>query len=106
MEQNYFIIILVIFVLSSNYSFIIKDIIKSIIYLILILSVVKMFNSNIEKKIKLNIFNFINSDNNYFTDLFSIIASYIKKFILSSVNNNFIVDITKKINDNFINLSS
>jgi hypothetical protein len=106
MEQNYFIIILVIFVLSSNYLFIIKDIIKSIIYLIFILSIVKMFNSNIEKKIKLNIFNFINSDNNYFADLFSIIASYVKKNIISSVNNNLFVDTTEKINDNFINLSN
>lgn len=104
MEQNFFIIILVIFILTNNYSNVIKDIIKSIVYLILILSVIKMFNINIEKKIKLNIYDFINLDDNYVTNIFSNIASYIRYFIQSSINNNLFIDIAKKENSDLNSL--
>lgn len=88
MDQKYFIIILVIFLLTSNFSKVISDIIKGFIYLFLSLAVLKIINPSIETKTKNNLSNIINSDQGLFTNGFSSIASYLKSFIKSSLKKN------------------
>ncbi len=85
MDQKIFIIILVIFLLTNNFSQIFKDIIKGVIYLSLVLTLLKIINPSIEKKIKTYLLNIINSDQGLFTNIFSSSASYLKKFIKSSI---------------------
>ena len=98
MEQKIFIIILVIFILTSNFSKIIRDIIKGFIYLFLALAVLKIINPSFGNKIKDNLSNIINSDQGLFTNSFSSVAVYLKKFIKSSVKNK------NTLNDASINL--
>jgi hypothetical protein len=91
MDQQFFIIILVIFLLTSNFSKIIKDIIKGLIYLFLSFAVLKIINPTIENKMKNNVSNIINSDQGLFTNGFSNIASYLKTFIKTSIKNKDVV---------------
>jgi hypothetical protein len=85
MDQKLIIIILVIFLLTSNFSEIFKTIIKGVIYILLLLLVLKFINPSIEKKAKENISKIINSDEGIFINTFSVIASYFKKFINTSL---------------------
>ena len=85
MDQKLIIIILVIFLLTNNFSKIFKDIIKGFIYLLLLLAVLKIINPSIEKKIKETLLSIINSEQGIFTNIFSTIAVYLKKFINTSI---------------------
>ena len=75
------IIILVIFLLTNNFSEIFKTIIKGFIYLLLLLVLLRIINPSIEKKVKENMSKIINSDEGIFINTFSVIASYLKNFI-------------------------
>jgi len=85
MDQRFIIIILVIFLLTNNFSKIFKDIIKGFIYILLLLAVLKFINPSIEKKIKEILLNIINSEQGIFTNIFSTCAVYLKKFINTSI---------------------
>ena len=85
MDQRFFIILLVIFLLTNNFSKIIKDIIRGIIYLLLLFALLKIMHPPSEKIVKENIANVINSDQGIFTNSFSVVASYLKSFIKTSI---------------------
>jgi hypothetical protein len=85
MDQKFFIIILIIFLLTNNFSQVMKDIFKGLIYLLLLFGLIKIINPNIEKKIKENLVNIINSDQGLFTNSVSVFASYFKKIIKTSI---------------------
>lgn len=87
MDQKMFIIILVIFLLTNNFSKIFTDIIKGIVYLLLILALLKIINPSIGEKIKKYLLNILNSDN-----IFSPVASQLKTFIKTTINMNEIID--------------
>jgi hypothetical protein len=91
MEQRIFILILIIFLLSSNFSKVFEDIINSFFYLILILSILKIINPSIQKRIIKNITIFIDTDNYSMKFITGNIASRIKSFIIGKSNS--------KIND-------
>lgn len=97
MDQRFFIIILIVFLLTNNFSKIFKDIIRGIVYLLLILALIKIINPSIEKKVKKNLLNIINSDQKLYTNSFSIIASYLKKFIKTSMKKTNILSKSKSI---------
>lgn len=84
MNQQIFIIILVIFLLSSNFSKMFQNIIKNFGYLILILSVIKIINPTIEENIKLYLVKFINSDTETYSNILSGGATSIKNLVMSS----------------------
>ena len=99
MNQRIFLLILIIFLLSSNFSKIFEDIINSFFYLVLILSIIKIINPSIQKRIISNIIMFINTDNYSLKNIGSIISSYIKSLIFG--NNKLLVN-----NDQILNQSS
>lgn len=76
MEQRIFILILIIFLLTTNFSSIFQDIIKSLFYLIIIFGIVKIINPK-----WLIIIKDISTDGK---SSLSMGASYIKKIFLSS----------------------
>jgi hypothetical protein len=84
MNQQIFIIILVIFLLSSNFSKMFQNIVKNFGYLILILSVIKIINPTIEENIKLYLVKFINSDTETYSNILSGGAASIKNLVMSS----------------------
>ena len=64
MDQKIFFIILIIFLLSSEFYFIIKNIIKYGIYLIMLIYIIKIINPDISNNIKTFINTLINVDEN------------------------------------------
>lgn len=93
MDQRVFIIILIIFLLTNNFSQIIKDALRGLVYLLLLIALLKIINPSIEKKAKENLTNIINLDYGVFTNSFSIGASYIKNVIKTSISNKDIVNL-------------
>jgi hypothetical protein len=85
MDQKIFFIILIIFLLTNNFSTIIKDMIRGCVYLLLVLALIKYINPSFQKKTKEHLNNIINSDQGIFTSGISVVASYLKKFIKSSL---------------------
>lgn len=89
MEQNkIFILIIVIFLLTTPILSTFKNIIKYNIYLFLILSAISYLNKDISKNIKDYIINFINFDESIITKIFSFFATYVYSFINSFIENN------------------
>lgn len=78
MDQRIFILLLVIFLLTSNLNNVFTDITKSFFYLIIILYIIKIINPNMQSKFKQFIINIINFDGSIY-DNFSYIATKIKK---------------------------
>ena len=84
MEQRIFILILIIFLLTTNYSTIFQDITKSLFYLIIILGIVKIINPSWLLIFKKNTIDFVNTDGSNSFSYMSTIASYFKRFIAST----------------------
>jgi hypothetical protein len=81
MDKKIFFIILIIFILTSDFYFVIRNIIKYGLYLILIIYIIKMINPKLSEQIKKIIYGFINSDENVIFKYISYIIKYIKKYI-------------------------
>jgi hypothetical protein len=64
MDQKIFFIILIIFLLTSEFYFIIKNIIKYGIYLIILIYIIKIINPNISNSITNFINTLVNIDEN------------------------------------------
>ena len=86
MDQRIFILILVIFLLSTNLTNVFNDITKSFFYLIIILYMIKIINPSMQSKLKDFLIGIINFDTNGISNLFSYIATKIKKLIFTSYN--------------------
>jgi hypothetical protein len=86
MDQRIFILILVIFLLSTNLTNVFNDITKSFFYLIIILYMIKIINPSMQSKFKDFLIGIINFDTNGISNLFSSIATKIKKLIFTSYN--------------------
>jgi hypothetical protein len=84
MEQRIFILILIIFLLTTNFSSIFQDITKSLFYLIIIFGIIKIINPKWVSILKNKTTNFINTDGGNYLDIMSMVSSYIKKFLISS----------------------
>lgn len=84
MEQRIFILILIIFLLTTNYSTIFKDITKSLFYLIIIFGIVKIINPSWLSIFKNNTIDFVKTDGGSSINYLSKIASYIKGFITTT----------------------
>ena len=81
MDQNIFIIILIIFLLNSEFFFMIKNIIKYGIYLLLLIYIIKIINPDISDYIKKIINGLLNSDENIIIKTISYIIKFFKKTI-------------------------
>jgi hypothetical protein len=88
MDKKIFFIILIIFILTSDFYFVIRNIIKYGLYLILIIYLIKMINPKLSEQIKKIINGFISSDENIIFKYISYFIKYIKKYM----NNNKIPD--------------
>ena len=84
MEQRIFILILIIFLLTTNYSTIFQDITKSLFFLIIIFGIVKIINPSWLSIVKNNTIDFVKTDGGSSFNYISKIASYIKGFITST----------------------
>lgn len=81
MDKKIFFIILIIFILTSDFYFVIRNIIKYGLYLILIIYIIKIVNPKLSEQIKKIINGFINSDENIIFKYISYFIKYIKKYI-------------------------
>jgi hypothetical protein len=77
MEQKIFILIIVIFLITTQMYDVVSNIIKYGFYFILLLAIINIIQPNIYKTIKENIINTLNGD----YQLFSNIALYIKNIL-------------------------
>jgi len=80
MDQKGFLIILIIFLITSEFYFMIRNIIKYGICLIVIIYIIKLINPDISNNIKNFISKIINSDENIIISTFSYLIKIIKKF--------------------------
>ena len=80
MDQKIFFIILIIFLLTSNFYSIISNIIKYGIYLILLIYIIKIVNPELSENIKKIIYNLINSEDNFFIGYISYFITTIKYY--------------------------
>jgi len=78
MDQRIFILLLVIFLLTSNLNNVFTYITKSFFYLIIILYIIKIINPTMQSKLKQFIIRIINFDGSI-SDNFSYVATKIKK---------------------------
>jgi hypothetical protein len=81
MDQKIFFVILIIFLLTSEFYLIIKNTIKYGIYLLVIIYILKIINPNLSKYIKSILNNLINSDENMLMSIFSNLIKYFKSSI-------------------------
>lgn len=84
MEQRIFILILIIFLLTTNFSSIFQDIAKNLVYLIIIFGIIKIINPKWLSLIKDNTIKLINTDGKSSLDIVSMGASYIKKILTTT----------------------
>ena len=85
MDQKIFFIILIIFLLNSEFYIIIKNIIKYSIYTVLLIYIIKIINPDISDYIKKIINTLLNFDENLILKFISNIIKYFKQTI--DVNN-------------------
>jgi hypothetical protein len=94
MTSDFFFLILIIFLLTNEFYFVIKNLIKYTIFLLIIIQIVNVINPNIALYIKDTLKVLIYSDESILLIIMSNIITYIKKiFIRSTPENN--VEITK-----------
>ena len=86
MDKKIFFIILIIFILTSDFYFVIRNIIKYGLYLILIIYIIKIVNPKLSEQIKKIINSFINSDENmifkYISCNVNVYQFFYKNFLL------------------------
>ena len=80
MDQKIFFIILIVFLLTSEFYFMVRNIIKYGIYLILIIYIIKIINPDTSFNIKTFTNTLINSDENSIMSNISSLIKIIKKF--------------------------
>lgn len=80
MDQKIFILILVIFLLTTPLISVASNIIKYFVYLVLFVTAINYLNPNIALIIKEFIIKFINLDTNLFMNIISFITFYTKKY--------------------------
>jgi hypothetical protein len=85
MNEKIFFIILIIFLLTNEFYFVIKNIIKYGIYLILILYILKIVSPDLSKKVKSKVIDSLDDEKNsgIISTILSYIASFIKNIFLS-----------------------
>jgi hypothetical protein len=88
MDQKMLILIIIIFLLSSNFSIMFYNIARNFIYLLLTLIIIKMINPELEDKIKNYLIRFINLDKTVIADTTSNSVTKLKSFIKSSTITN------------------
>jgi hypothetical protein len=96
MNENKFFIILIIFLLTSEFYFMIRNIIKYGIYLLLIIYILKIINPKFSDILKNFIKSFINSDESSIMVIISKIIKLIKSLL--NINN-----ISPLLNNDFLN---
>jgi len=80
MDQKIFFIILIVFLLTSEFYFMIRNIIKYGIYLIILIYIIRIINPAISDNIKKFINTLINSDENLIIGNISSLIKIIKNF--------------------------
>ena len=80
MDQKIFFIILIVFLLTSEFYFMIRNIIKYGIYLIILIYIIRIINPSISDNIKKFINTLINSDENFIIGNISSLIKIIKNF--------------------------
>ena len=81
MDQKIFFIILIVFLITSEFYFIIRNIIKYGIYLLVLMYIIKIINPNISDNIKNFINTIVNSDENLIIGNVSSLIKIIKNFL-------------------------
>jgi hypothetical protein len=84
MDEKLFFLILIIFLLSSNFSKLFQDISKNFIYFMLIIIILGIVSPSIQENVKINLINIINLDSSVFKTSISYIFKKIKLFIYST----------------------
>ena len=109
MNKNTLLILIVIFIFSSELH-IVGDIVRGLLYILILIQLLNYFNSPIAKSIKTVVTNVINYDNHKIqktaVSLFNNVIQQTKETIVS--NKKFDVSFDDKFNDNrnFLGLSS
>ena len=85
MDQKLFLIILIIFLLSNEFFFVIKNILKYGIYLIFILYIIKIISPELSNKIKSYIIDFLDDEksSHFFSSILSSGATTIKNIVFN-----------------------
>ncbi len=79
MNEKIFFIVLIIFLLTNEFYFVIKNVVKYGIYLILILYILKIVSPDLSKKVKSKVIDSLDDEKN--SGIISTILSYIASFI-------------------------
>ena len=80
MDQKMFFIILIVFLITSEFYFMIRNIIKYGVYLLILIYVIKIINPTISDNIKTFINTLLNSDENLIIGNISSLIKIIKNF--------------------------
>lgn len=80
MDQKMFFIILIVFLITSEFYFMIRNIIKYGVYLLILIYIIKIINPTISSKIKNFLNTLLNSDENFIISNVSGLIKIIKKF--------------------------
>ncbi len=102
MDNKIFILILIIFLLTTPIIGIASNMIKYLLYIILLLWTLSYLQPTLASNIKNYLIQIINTDGNFFKNIFSMIANKIKSFLLS---NNINTD-SSNINSSNMNSSN
>ena len=85
MDNKIFILILVIFLLTTPITTVSWRIVKYLIYLLLFISAIGMLSTTVSDKIKENLIKIINMDGSIILNLLSVIFSSIKNFFYPNI---------------------
>jgi hypothetical protein len=88
MDQKIFILFIIIFLLTTPIVGVASNIIKYLVYLILFISAASYLNPGIASSVREYLTQLINLDGVLFSNIFSLIASFIKNYFFTDSNSN------------------